>query len=169
MPHIVVVGAGISGLALAYRLQQAVPDASITVLEQDARSGGKIWTHRQQGFQVEAGPNGFLDTKPGTRDLCEGLGLGDRLVPASDAAGKNRYLLLGGKLRRLPDGLASFLATDILSWRGKAALLGESFRRRPRPRAEESVDRFARRRAGPEGADVLAAAVRAGLAARRPD
>jgi protoporphyrinogen/coproporphyrinogen III oxidase len=168
MPHIVVVGAGISGLALAYRLQQTVPDAKITVLEQDARPGGKIWTHRQDGFQVELGPNGFLDTKPATRDLCEALGLGHRLVPASDASGKKRYLLLGGKLRLLPDGLVSFLTSDVLSWRGKLALLGESYRRRPRPRAEESVDRFARRRAGAEVADVLADAVVTGIYAGDP-
>ena len=43
-----------------------------------------------QGFQVEIGPNGFLDTKPSTRLLCADLGLGPRLIPASTAAARNR-------------------------------------------------------------------------------
>ena len=70
MPRVVIVGAGISGLALAYRLGQARPDVEVIVLERDDRPGGKIWTHREAGFQVEAGPNGFLDTKPTTLNLC---------------------------------------------------------------------------------------------------
>src|SRR5258708_2730231 len=35
-PRIVVVGAGIVGLATAYRLRQRIPDASITVLEKES-------------------------------------------------------------------------------------------------------------------------------------
>src|SRR5262245_41328812 len=109
MSTVVVVGAGISGLAVAYRLQQALPDAEITVLEQRDRPGGTVWTERQEGFQVEAGPNGFLDTKPSTLALCRDLGLADRLIPADEAASKNRYLFLGDRLRRLPGGPGELL------------------------------------------------------------
>src|SRR5258708_18369827 len=116
MAKVVIVGAGISGLALAYRLQQLVPSAEVTILEQQARPGGAVWTERRQGFQVEIGPNGFLDTKPATLKLCRDLGLGDRLLPASDAAARNRYLFLDGKLRRLPTSLVDFLKSDLLSW-----------------------------------------------------
>ena len=37
MPRIVIVGAGVSGLSLAYRLRQHVPAAEVVVLEQRDR------------------------------------------------------------------------------------------------------------------------------------
>src|SRR5437870_4586723 len=117
MPRVVVVGGGISGLALAFRLEQRHPGLEVIVLEESARPGGKIDTADREGFRVEAGPNGFLDSKPATLALCRDLGLGPRLVAASEAAGRNRFLLLDGRLRALPAGLVSFLFSDVLSWR----------------------------------------------------
>jgi oxygen-dependent protoporphyrinogen oxidase len=169
MQRVVIIGGGISGLALAYRLRVAVPTSQVTVLEKDSRPGGAVWTLRQDGFQVETGPNGFLDSKPTTIALCRDLGLADRLLPASEAAGKNRYLLLGGKLHRLPNGLLSFLKSDLLSWRGKLSLLAERFRSRGALDHDESVYEFARRRAGKEAADVFADALVTGIHAGDPD
>jgi oxygen-dependent protoporphyrinogen oxidase len=163
MSRVVIVGAGISGLATAYRLQQLSPTADITILEQSDRPGGNAWTERRDGFQVEIGPNGFLDTKPTTVQLCRDLALGDKLVPASEAAGKNRYLFLNGRLRRLPSGLLDFVRSDLLSWRGKLGLLGERFRSAGAADTDESIDAFARRRAGGEVADVFADAVVTGI------
>src|SRR5262249_31061714 len=102
MPKVVIVGAGISGLAFAYRLQQRLPAVDLTLLEQRSRPGGTVWTTRRDGFQLEAGPNGFLDTKPTTLSLARELGLADHLVAADEAASKNRYLFLGDGLKRLP-------------------------------------------------------------------
>src|SRR5262249_4860476 len=76
-------------------------------------------------------------------------------IAASEAAGKNRYLFLRGRLERLPDGIGSFLRSPVLSWRGKWGLLTERFRAPKRDGADESIDAFARRRAGDEVADVL--------------
>jgi oxygen-dependent protoporphyrinogen oxidase len=168
MPKVVIVGAGISGLSVAYRLLQAMPEAEVTVLEQRDRPGGTVWTEREHGFQVETGPNGFLDAKPSTLQLCRDAGLGDRLVPASEGAGKNRYLFLGDKLRPLPGGLLSFLGSDLLSWRGKLGLVLERFRHRPPPARDESIDAFARRRAGAEAAEVFADALVTGIYAGDP-
>jgi oxygen-dependent protoporphyrinogen oxidase len=168
MPGIIIVGAGISGLSLAYRLQHAAPAATITLLEQRERPGGTLWTERRDGFQVEIGPNGFLDTKPSTVTLGRDIGLGDRLIAASEASGRNRYLFLNGKLQLLPRGLGSFLATRLLSWRSKLALLTERFRKSRRDGADESLDAFVRRRAGAEVAEVLADAFVTGIYAGDP-
>ena len=168
MTRIVVVGGGISGLTLAYRLEQRLPTAQVVVLEQQARLGGKIDTLQRDGFRVEAGPNGFLDTNPVTVDLCRELGLGDRLTAASDAAGRNRYMLLNGRLRLLPGSMASFLTSSILSWRGKLNLLAERFRPPRRDDADESIDAFVRRRAGAEVAETLADAFVTGIYAGDP-
>jgi oxygen-dependent protoporphyrinogen oxidase len=168
MAKVVIVGAGISGLSLAYRLTRLLPSADITILEERSRPGGTMWTERSGGFQVEIGPNGFLDTKPSTRVLCRDLGLEDRLVAASEASSKNRYLFIGGKLHALPHGIFSFLRSDLLSWRGKAAMLAEPIRRRKRGSEEESVDAFARRRFGREAAEVMVDAIVTGIHAGDP-
>ena len=86
MNRVVVVGGGISGLALAYQLEQQLPDAEVLVLEERPRVGGAVGTDERDGFRVETGPNGFLDNKPALRDLCHDLGLEGQLVPASEAA-----------------------------------------------------------------------------------
>jgi oxygen-dependent protoporphyrinogen oxidase len=166
--RVVIVGAGISGLALAYRLNQLLPAAEITVLEQRDRPGGTMWTERRDGFQVEIGPNGFLDNKTSTRALCRDLGLTDRLLPASEAAERNRYLFLDGKLRRLPNTARSFVRSDLLSWRGKFSVLLERFRRKRTGHADESIDAFVRRRAGSEAAEALADALVTGIHAGDP-
>ena len=90
MPHVLILGAGITGLTVAFRLQQLQPTCDITILEPLSRPGGTIWTEQRNGFRVEIGPNGFLDTKPATIQLCRDLGLQDRLVAASKAASGRR-------------------------------------------------------------------------------
>lgn len=168
MARIVVVGGGISGLTLAYRLEQRLPDAEVTVLEKQEQVGGTIRTLERDGFRIEAGPNGFLDNQPGAISLCRELGLGDRLLAASEAARRNRFLFLNGRLRLLPSGLFSFLFSGVLSGRAKLRLLTERFRPRRRGGGEESVDAFARRRVGDEIADTLADAFVTGIFAGDP-
>src|SRR5579883_3304970 len=168
MPEVVVAGAGIWGLTLAYRLGRLRPDADVTVLEKEPAVGGTIQTEAAEGFRVESGPNGFLDNKPAALDLCRELGLADRLLPASDVAGRNRFLFLDGRLRQLPGGLLPFFRSDLLSWRAKFALLTERFRRRGPDAADESVDAFARRRVGAEVAETLVDAFVTGIHAADP-
>jgi oxygen-dependent protoporphyrinogen oxidase len=168
MRRVLIVGGGISGLALAYRLEQPKPNLEVTVLEQQTRVGGTIHTAMRDGFRVEAGPNGFLDNKPFVFDLCQKLGLGERLVPASDAAGRNRFLLLDGKLRKLPSGLLSFLTTGVVGWRTKLALLLERLQPRRTDPGDESIDAFARRRVGQEAAETLVDAFVTGIYAGDP-
>src|SRR5437763_5818638 len=165
MPRVVIVGAGITGLTVAHRLH----GIDVTVLEQAGRVGGVVWTEHADGFTAEAGPNGFRDNVPAVLDLARDLGLGDRLVPASDAAARNRYLFLGDKLCRLPSGPPGLLTTPILSLRGKLELLAEPFRARRRSRGDESVAAFARRRFGKEAADTFVDALVTGIYAGDPE
>ena len=50
MPSVVIVGGGLSGLSLAYRVQQAAPHVEITLLENQLRPGGLGPIHGNQGF-----------------------------------------------------------------------------------------------------------------------
>ena len=169
MTRVIIIGAGISGLSVAFRLQLLRPETDITILERNATPGGTIRTENQDGFRLEAGPNGFLDNKPGTRELCEDVGLADQLIQASESSGKNRYLFLGNGLKRLPSDLWSFLSNDILSLRGKIDLLLEPVRKRKADDRDESIDAFVRRRLGKEAAQVLADAMVTGIYAGDPN
>jgi protoporphyrinogen/coproporphyrinogen III oxidase len=169
-PRVVIVGGGLSGLSLAFRLRERLPAAQVTVLEKRLTPGGNIVTVNRDGLRVECGPNGIFDAKPHTLQLCRDLGLSDRLVAASESSRTNRYLLLDGRLRALPASLLSFVTSPVLSWRGKVSLLMEKYRKRAADvPADESVAAFARRRTGDEVARLLADAVVTGIHGGDPE
>ncbi len=88
MSRVVVVGAGIAGLAAAWDLSRA--GADVTVLESERRPGGVIVTERRDGFLVEGGPDGFLASEPDLPALAAELGIADRVV-AQLARGSARW------------------------------------------------------------------------------
>ena len=95
--RVAVVGAGISGLAAAYELQQAGVEA--VVLEAGDRPGGKIGSAPVGCLTVDVGPDGFVARDPSAAELCRRLGLGPDLVePASSGA----FVWVDGRLRPLP-------------------------------------------------------------------
>lgn len=158
---VVVVGGGISGLSAAFRLKQA--GADVTVVESEPRAGGKVRTEIVDGFLVEHGPNGFLDSRKPVLDLVRDLRLDNQLVQANQEASK-RYIFTRGALRALPSGPLSLLATRALTARGLLRLLYEPF---VKPRAsyevEETVFDFAARRIGHEAAQVMVDAMVTGV------
>lgn len=170
MPHVVVVGGGLSGLSVAFRLTQSAPDITVTVLDPEPRVGGNIRTENHGGFTVECGPNGFLDNKPFLTGLCIDLGLTDRAVPASDGSRKNRYLYLNGKLRKLPRGPLSLLTSPLLSFKSKWKLLTEAWRKPP-PHVDpdETVSAFIARRTTQQVADVFGDAMVTGIHGGDPE
>jgi oxygen-dependent protoporphyrinogen oxidase len=160
--RIVVVGAGISGLAAAHAVAERAPDLELLVVEAEGAPGGKVRTVREEGFVVEGGPNGFLDDAPGTLALAERVGLGARVVRASDESAR-RWVWLRGALRRIPEGPGALLRSDVLSWPAKLRLALEPLVPRRRGEADESVLAFARRRLGAEAADALVAPMVGGI------
>ena len=162
--QILIIGAGITGLTTAYRLLQRQPDLHVTILEQNQHVGGNIHTLNADGFRVETGPNGFLDNKPTTLQLCRDLGLGDRLIAASEGSRKNRYVFIDQKLQRLPGSLMSFVRSRLLTLRGKWSFAMEPYRKPPSPLPDdESIAEFATRRAGRQAAEVFADALTTGI------
>jgi protoporphyrinogen oxidase len=76
---VVVVGAGLTGLAAAYDLVRA--GADVTVLESERRAGGIVLTdHPAPGWVVEGGPESFVATEPEIPALARELGIADRLI-----------------------------------------------------------------------------------------
>ncbi|MFH1176524.1 MAG: protoporphyrinogen oxidase [Acidobacteriota bacterium] len=164
MHEVIVVGAGISGLAYAHAaMRRGVED--VVVLEASGRAGGKIQTEWSDSWCCEWGPHGFLDNVPETLDLAAELGLTAELVRADEGAG-DRFIARRGKLRKVPLKPPAFLASDIISLPGKLRVLLEPFG--GRGAEEESVAEFAIRRIGREAAEVLVDAMVTGVYAGDP-
>jgi protoporphyrinogen/coproporphyrinogen III oxidase len=147
---VIVVGAGLSGLVTAYRLQRAGLD--VHVLEAAARPGGVIGSVRRNGVLYECGPNSGLDTTPAINALLDDLGIRAQRIDGS-AASSRRYVVRGGRLLPLPTSAGAFLTTPLFTARAKLRLFAEPFIRRSPADAEESVAQFVRRRLGPEFLD----------------
>ena len=101
-PRVVIVGGGISGLATAHYLHRRLGDGMhLTVVEGEARLGGKISTERFGGHLVDVGPDALMVRAPVAAALIEDLGLGDLVVAP---AGSGARIWSRGRLRRLPAG-----------------------------------------------------------------
>ncbi|MEW6271825.1 MAG: protoporphyrinogen oxidase, partial [Thermodesulfobacteriota bacterium] len=175
--HVVVVGGGIAGLATAYFLEHASGAAGLrcTVLESSPQAGGKILTEEVDGFVVEGGPDSLYAAKPGALELCHALGLEDAIVPAN-AEQRRTYVLRGGRLLPLPDGLellvptriAPFLTSPLFSLCGKARMALEPLLPRRADDVDESVADFVRRRLGSEALERMAGPLLSGIHAADP-
>ena len=128
--RIVVVGAGISGLAAAYFTRKEAKSSGkqvrIEILEKAESVGGKFTSRREEGYLIEGGPNGFLDSKPWTMDLVKDLGMEDTLLP-SDEASARRFIYSRGKLHELKASPVSFFGSNLLSIQGRFRIIGELF------------------------------------------
>jgi protoporphyrinogen/coproporphyrinogen III oxidase len=138
---IVIIGAGITGLALSGELMKR--DVPHVVLESSDRPGGVIRSGRIAGTVVEWGPQRTRLTA-GVRQLVDELGLHDELLLAPPDL--PLLILARGRLRRVPLTLRDLAATDLFSVRAKLRLLLEPLAGAPRP--EESVAAYLSRRFG---------------------
>lgn len=97
--HIVVVGAGIAGLAAAHRLLER--GARVTVLEASDRVGGKLLPGEIAGARVDLGAESLLARRPEAVGLAREVGLADRLQQPATATAS---LWTRGALRPMPKG-----------------------------------------------------------------
>jgi oxygen-dependent protoporphyrinogen oxidase len=146
----VVIGAGITGLACAFRLQQLGIRALI--LEAGAKAGGVISTVRRNEFLFEAGPQCPRFPKPVWTLICD-LGIEDEFI-AGDPRAK-RYILRNGQLHGAPFSASGLLTTSLVGLKSKYRVLSEVFRHSHPPSREESLAEFVDRKFGAEVLDYL--------------
>ncbi len=164
-----IIGGGISGVSAAFWLSHKTENnIEIFLLEKADKLGGSIDTVKKDGFTVEAGPNGFLDSKPYTLDLARDAGLFENLLKSNDAARK-RFIMRYGKLQQLPENGKAFLKSKLLTTKAKIRLAGEFFISKKDDNADESVGDFARRRLGGEALDYMISPMVSGIFAGDPD
>jgi oxygen-dependent protoporphyrinogen oxidase len=166
MKRIAIVGGGISGLSAAFALEEHRRKGvavEYVLYESSPRLGGVLRTEQIDGCIVEAGPDSFITEKPWATELCRALGLGDQLIGSNDADRKT-YILVGGKLVEMPDGLMFMVPTKILptgasplfSWKTKVRMAQEMFHPPRAANCDESVASFVERHYGAEMVDRLA-------------
>ena len=140
---VVVIGAGISGLACAYRLKQL--GRRCLILEGRELAGGLIATVRRNGFLFEMGPQCPRFPAPVWR-LVQELDLESEFV-AGDPKAK-RYIFSGGRMHPAPFSPTGLLATRLVGVRSKYRILSEVFRHSRPPDREESLSEFVERKFG---------------------
>ncbi|MEZ4252843.1 MAG: protoporphyrinogen oxidase, partial [Polyangiales bacterium] len=160
---VVVVGGGVAGLAATWRLRERGQD--VVLLERSARLGGLVESERlggSRGWVLEHGPDGFLASKPGMREVLERLDVLDELVIGGDAR-RVAYVARSEResirLDPIPTSLFRFerraivelLRSPLLSWSAKVRLFAEPFVRHSA--RTDTVARFVVRRFGRELAE----------------
>lgn len=145
MYDVVIVGAGVSGLATAHFLKKQAPGLRVLLLEQSDRAGGAIRSFRQDGFLAEWGPHGFLDNAPESREIMEDTGLYQEAqqAPLGDF---HRYVCHRGRLVQIPQKPGKILSTPLLSPWDKIRVLGDLWIK-PDPR-DQTIGQWAARRFG---------------------
>ncbi len=139
--EVIVIGAGITGLACAFRLQQA--GIRVVVLEASDSPGGVIASVERNGFLFEAGPQAPRFPRA-LWELVSELGIEDAFVPGDSRA--ERYILKNGHLHKAPFSPLSFLSTKLVDGASKYRLLTEVLRRSRPPEGEETLAGFVRRK-----------------------
>jgi protoporphyrinogen/coproporphyrinogen III oxidase len=162
--QVAVIGAGISGLACAYRLQQL--GLEVTVFESSDCPGGLIDSVERDGVLFEAGPQNFQGT-PALLDLIRELGLETQLQKAEPRA--PRYVLLHGRLRKVPMSPQGLLTSTLLNPMSRWEIASEPFKKSRPPTEEESVAAFVRRKFGHEILEYLVAPFVSGVYAGDPE
>ncbi|MFE6332375.1 protoporphyrinogen oxidase [Streptomyces sp. NPDC057798] len=154
--QVVVIGAGIAGLAAAHRLLAG--GTRVTVLEAADRIGGKLLPGEIAGVRVDLGAESMLARRPEAVGLAREAGLAERLQPPATATAS---LWTRGALRPMPKGhvmgvpgTAAALA-GVLSDEGLARIEREAELPRTEVGDDVAVGAYVAERLGREVVDRL--------------
>lgn len=172
VPVVVVVGAGIAGLAAALEVGRQRPDVRVVLLEAADRVGGKVHTSEVGGLAVDEGADAMLRRVPEGVALAAAAGL-ELTTPTTGAAG----VLVHGALRALPTGtilgvpgdLAALAASGLLSAAGLARVSRDADLPGEPVTGDVSVGELVTRRLGREVVERLVDPLLGGVYAGRAD
>jgi oxygen-dependent protoporphyrinogen oxidase len=165
MTDVVVIGGGIAGLAVAFRLVRDDPALDVLVLEAEQRVGGRLRSAPVGDLELEAGPDSFVARKPWAAELCHELGL-DLVPPAASGAfvwTERGLVPMPPTALGIPAEIGALARWPGLSRRGRARALTELVRRSRSGDDDEPLGVMLRRRVGDETTDALVAPMLAGL------
>jgi oxygen-dependent protoporphyrinogen oxidase len=158
LPHVAIIGGGISGVAAAFFLRDT--PVRVTVFEGSPRLGGKLAISEVAGIAVDEGAEALLARRPEGTGLIRDIGLGDELVEPGTTSSA---IWTRGELRPLPRrqfmgvpaDLAELARSGIVSDEG-ARRAGLDLELPPTDRAGDvPVGQFVAARLGQEVVDRL--------------
>ncbi len=126
--EVLIVGAGLSGLAAATFLKHKQPDISLQIIEQEDQPGGAIRSHLEEGYLAEAGAHGFLDNCLESRVLIHEAGL-DAEVEKAPLTKFVRYICLNGELQCIPQSPGKILTAPLISWSEKLRVAADLWKK----------------------------------------
>lgn len=164
--RVAVVGGGVTGLTLAYRLLQADASADVTVLEAGQAPGGKLRTATVGDLVLPAGADSFLARKPWAVELCKELGI-ELETPGATGAFLWTDTGLVPLLKDAPFGIPGEVG-DLFRWpglsaSGKRRAVQDLVRKARKSDEDESLGSLLRRRLGDEATDLAVGPLLAGL------
>lgn len=178
MERVVIVGGGITGLALAHALEKAKEPCHVRIVEGAAQLGGNVQTLRHNGFTIDAGPDAWVAAKPHATELANEIGLGDELIGTRPDM-RRVFIVWQRKLHPLPEGMVLGIPTEVKPLLGSELLgLDAKIRagldllvpaRQWKEDEDESIGSFVSRRLGDEIKERIAGPLLGGIFAGDPD
>jgi oxygen-dependent protoporphyrinogen oxidase len=157
-PRVVVVGAGVAGLAAAWDLRER-DVADVVVIEASDRVGGKLRLAEVHGTTVDVGAESILFRRPEGVELARAAGLGDDVVhPVTTAArvwSRGRLAPLPRSVLGVPADLEDLRASGLLSAEGMTRAAEEPDQPVTTLDGDLSVGALVEQRFGPEVVDRL--------------
>jgi len=159
-----IIGAGISGLTLAYRLQEK--NIPYLLLEEKEITGGYIKTELTDDFTLDIGPNSILADEE-IINFIKAVGVENELIEANPNS-KDRYIFKAGKYQVLPDSPPKLLKSNFFSFKTKIRVLSEFFRKTEKIE-DETLAHFITRRFNKEVTDYVLNPFVTGIYAGNPE
>jgi protoporphyrinogen/coproporphyrinogen III oxidase len=159
-----VIGGGVSGLVCAHALCKAGVD--VLAVEQTDRPGGVIRSERIDGYSLELGPQSFSGTAL-MLQLFDEIGIRQQVVQAP--TGAPRYILVNGKLQKVPMSPPALLGSGLVGLSTKFALLRDVLGTSRPPEKDESIADFVRRKFSAQMLDPLVGPFVSGVYAGDPE
>lgn len=121
--RVAVIGAGVSGLAAAYKLK--IHGLNVTVFEAKGKAGGKLQSVSQNGLVWDEGANTMTESEGDVTFLLDSLGLRDKQqFPLSQ---NKRYIARNGTPVLIPSNPIDLIKSNFLSTGSKLKMLLEPF------------------------------------------
>lgn len=160
---VIVIGAGLTGLSLAFFLQQK--GKKVIILEQKDRVGGAMCSHTENGFVFEEGPNTGVIGNPEIAELFEML---ESEPVIANSKAEKRLIYKKDNWYPLPSGGIGFLKTPLFTLSDKIKIAFEPLRKRGTD-LDESVASLAGRRIGRSFVDYAVNPFISGIYAGDPE
>lgn len=151
--HVVVVGAGIAGLATAHHLLKQSSPPRVTIVESSDRVGGVIQASPFAGHDsIDESADAFLTRTPAAMSLAADVGLDQHLTsPASSHAhiwNNGLHPIPHNMVLGVPGSMSSIWQTPVLSLSGKLRASVEQLFPSPVGRGHDNMGKAIRSRFG---------------------